>query len=317
MIRLQESAIELTQVKTIIMRLASIGLNEHEQGLLVQQLKILAGRTAAPWLYLGEEQEADLVIVRDTARRTAAGEGLRACAGFRPESADDLALDWPLRMFALLELLLEAERRLAVSHHSQPCVAEQLAGVKQDGWLEIDGRRICLQPRHDRLQAAAGSLAELLDLLQRPQLDLGAALRLDLPPEDGAALPLETSLKGVVWALALRSGAECGRNWNPDSLQFSLSAWPHFGEWETSPDLLRLAALYTRKPASIASGSQLAAVDADRVRGFLLACELCQVGVTMTYDKTPAPAPEAVASPAGGLLQRLRERLGISFGRKR
>lgn len=299
------------------MRVASIGLNDYEQGLLSQQLKVLAGRTAATWLYMGEAQEADLLIVRDAEQTPTAGRGLLAHAGIPPSRAGDLQLEWPLRMFALLELLLEAERRLRAVGSTHGCAAEQLAGLKQDGWLQLDGRRILLQPRQDRLEAAVGGLDELLDLLQHPQLDLLAALHLDLPPDDGVELPFQASLRSVIWALALRSGAQCGRNWNPDSLLFSLSAWPHFGEWEVAPPLLRLAALYTRKPASIASGCQLTGLDEAEVRGFLLACELCQVGVSMDYDKTPGPRPETVAPPAGGLLQRLRERLGLSFARSR
>lgn len=299
------------------MRIASIGLNEHEQGLLAQQLKILAGRTAAPWLYMGEAQEADLLIVRNPRLVTGASAALLAHAGTPPSRVGDLFLEWPLRMFALLELLLEAEKRLEVGRSTQACVAEQLAALKQDGWLAIDGRRVVLQPRQDRLAAAVGSLDELLDLLQRPQLDLLAALQLDLPPDDSGELPFQASLRSVIWALALRSGARCGRSWNPDNLLFRLSAWPHFGEWTVSPALLRLAALYTRKPASIASGCRLAGMDEAAVRGFLLACELCQVGVTMDYDKTPAPQPSSPAAPSGGLLQRLRERLGISFGGNR
>jgi len=299
------------------MRVASIGLNDYEQGLLSQQLKVLAGRTAATWVYMGEAQEADLLIVRGAEQAPTAGRGLLVHAGVQPSRAGDLQLEWPLRMFALLELLLEAEKRLALGRSTNACAAEQLAGMKQDGWLQLDGRRILLQPRQDRLEAAVGGLDELLDLLQRPQLDLLAALHLDLPQDDSVELPFQASLRSVIWALALRSGAQCGRNWNPDSLLFSLSAWPHFGEWEVAPPLLRLAALYTRKPASIASGCQLAGLDEAAVRGFLLACELCQVGVSMDCDKTPAPRPETVAPPAGGLLQRLRERLGLSFARNR
>lgn len=298
------------------MRLASIGLSEHEQRLLAQQLKILAGRTAAPWLYLGEARDADLLIVREVGLEVAAGSGLRAQAGSRPNRPGDLHLEWPPRMFALLELLLEAEKRLKVRSAKQACAAEQLAELKQDGWLEIGGQRIVLQPRLDRLEASVASLDELLALFQHPQLDLAAALHLDLPPDNGAAAPFQTSLKSVTWALALRSGAQAGRNWNADSLLFRLSAWPHFDEWEVAPPLLRLAAFYTRQPASIASGCRIAGTDEATVRGFLLACELCQVGVTMDYDKTLLPEPEAAAPPAGGLLQRLRERLGIGFGRR-
>jgi len=299
------------------MRVASIGLNDYEQGLLSQQLKVLAGRTAATWVYMGEAQEADLLIVRDAEQTPTVGRGLLMHAGVPPRRAGDLQLEWPLRMFALLELLLEAEKRLRAVSSTQACAAEQLAGLKQDGWLQLDGRRILLQPRQDRLEAAVGGLDELLDLLQRPQLDLLAALHLDLPQDDSVELPFQASLRSVIWALALRSGAHCGRSWNPDNLLFRLSAWPHFGEWTVSPALLRLAALYTRKPASIASGCRLAGMDETAVRGFLLACELCQVGVTMDYDKTPAPQPSSPAAPSGGLLQRLRERLGISFGGSR
>lgn len=296
------------------MRLASIGLNEYEQGLLTQQLKILAGRTAAPWIYMGEAREAELLIARDPAQVASAGSALLAHAGTRPSRAGDLYLEWPPRMFGLLELLLAAEKRLKVGAGSKACTADQLAGLKLDGWLELDGRRILVRPRQDRLEAEVGSLGELIDLLLRPHLDLVAAFSLDLP-KDEAPLPFQSSVKSVIWALALRSGAHCGRNWDPDNLLFQLSAWPHFGEWEVAPHLLRLAALYTRRPASIASGCLLAATDEATVSGFLLACELCQVGVTMGYEKAPQP-PEAAAPPAGGLLQRLRERLGISFGRK-
>lgn len=299
------------------MRIASIGLNEHEQGLLMQQLKILAGRTAVPWLYMGEAQEADLLIVRNTELVAGAGAALLAYAGRRSSRAGDLFLEWPLRMFALLELLLEAEKRLAVRSCAQATIAEQLAELKQDCWLEIDGCCIVLRPREDHLEAMAGSLDALLDLLQRAPSDLAAAVQLDLPAHEGAPLAFQASLRSVVWALALRSGAQCGRNWNPDSLLFRLSAWPHFDEWQTSPALLRLAALYTRKPTSIASGCRLTATDEATVKGFLLACELCQVGLTMDYDKTPAPLPDSATPPAGGLLQRLRERLGIGFGRTR
>ncbi|MBV2134545.1 hypothetical protein KRX52_17340 [Pseudomonas sp. MAP12] len=285
--------------------------------MLAQQLKILAGRTAAPWLYLGEAPDADLLIVREPGLDLATGSGLRAQAGSRPSRSGDLHLEWPPRMFALLELLLDAEKRLKVRSASQACAAEQLADLKQDGWLDIGGQRIVLQPRQDRLQASVASLDELLDLLQSSQLDLAAALHLDLPPGNGDAEPFQASLKSVIWALALRSGVQAGRNWNAQSLLFRLSAWPHFDEWAVSPPLLRLAAFYTRQPASIASGCRLAGADEATVRGFLLGCELCQVGVTMNYDKTPPAAPEHVTPPAGGLLQRLRERLGIGFGRKR
>ena len=295
------------------MRLASIGFNQHEQGLLARQLKVLVGRTAAAWLYVGEARVADLVIVRDAAR-TAEGQGLLAYAGTGEGRGGDLQLDWPLRMFALLELLLEAEKRLAAGSRSESCVAEQLAALRQEGWLDLAGQRIHLLPCEDRLDATVSDFAALLDLLQPAQLDLKAELRPGMQQAEAPAL--RTSLSGVIWALALRSGACRERDWDARRLLFRIASWPHFGEWQVSPPLLRLAALYARQPASIASGCELAAVDEDTVRGFLLACELCRLGLTVQQAKMP-PAHQAQPAPAAGLLQRLRERLGITFARKR
>lgn len=294
------------------MRLASIGFNHHEQGLLARQLKVLVGRTAAPWLYVGEAYEADLIIVRDAAG-AAARQGLLAHAGSGARRAGDLGLDWPLRMFALLELLLEAEQRLGVGRRSATCVAEQLAALRQEGWLELAGQCIHLLPDEDRLAATVNDLDHLLDLLHGAPIEVEAALS---PGAPTASLPFHTSLSGVIWALALRSGARRERDWDARRLLFRIAAWPHFGEWQVSPPLLRLSALYARQPASIASGCELVMVDENTVRGFLLACELCQLGLSVHQAETP-PAPQVSPAPAGSLLQRLRERLGISFARKR
>lgn len=296
------------------MRLASIGLDEYEQGLLAQQLRVLAGRTAAPWLYLGEAQVADLLIVRDPRPLDAGSRGLRVQAG-APAQAGELQLDWPPRMFALLELLLEAERRLEVVAVGEACLAEQLAALKQETWLQVDGQRIFVQPRADRVAARVADLDSLVALLE------GATLPLEMVPAGEAAdgLPLQVSLQALIWALAVRSGAHCVRRWDARQLLFRLAAWPHFGEWQSSPALLRLAALYSRQAASIAAGSQRAGVDEAQVRGFLLACELCRVGVSIEYVKAPPPVAPARVEPAApaGLLQRLRERLGLGLARSR
>lgn len=296
------------------MRLASIGLDEYEQGLLAQQLRVLAGRTAAPWLYLGEAQVADLLIVRDPRLLDAGSRGLCVQAGM-PAQAGELQLDWPPRMFALLELLLAAERRLEVVVDSEQCMAEQLAALRQEGWLQVGEQRVFVQPRADRLAASVADLESLLALLE------GATLPLQIAPAGEAVdvLPLQVSLQAVIWALALRSGTHCVRRWDARQLQFRLAAWPHFGEWQSSPALLRLAALYSRQPASIADGCQRAAVDEAQVRGFLLACELCKVGVGIEYVQAPAAVAAQRIEPAApvGLLQRLRERLGLGLARSR
>lgn len=298
------------------MRLASIGFNQHEQGLLARQLKVLVGRTAAPWLYVGEAREADLIIVRDAAGATE-GQGLLAYADSAGGRGGDLRLDWPLRMFALLELLLEAERRLAAGRRSETCVAQQLAALRQEGWLDLAGQRIHLQPDEDRLAATVSDFDALLGVLCCADFDTELALQPGAAPGQAGALPFSATLSQVIWALALRSGASRTRDWDAHRLLFRIASWPHFGEWQVSPPLLRLAALYARQPASIASGCELAAVDEDTVRGFLLACELCRLGLTIHQAETPPPAPQASPARTGSLLQRLRERLGISFARKR
>lgn len=295
------------------MRLASIGLTAQEQDLLHQQLKLLAGRLSAPWIYVGESLDADLLLMRNSRLDAPTYRGLAAYPGAAVSRRGDLPLEWPLRMVALRELLLEAEKRLMVKT-SGPVCAEQLAELKMDGWLTLNDRQIRIYPRQDRIEADVADRDELLLLLSQPELDIQSQLGLEVPAGE---LGYVDSLRAVVWSLALRSGAHCGRNWNPDKLRFSLSAWPHFDEWEVGPPLLRLAALYTRKPASIMQGAQMSGLSMDEVTGFLLACELCQIGVVKEYIETQPEVVKPVAQPAsGGMLQRLRERLGLGFGRK-
>ncbi len=299
------------------MKLASIGLTAQEQELLEQQLKLLGGRLSAPWIYVGESLDADLLLLRGSRLDAPTYRGLAAYPAAAQSRTGDLRLEWPLRMVALRDLLQEAEKRLMVESHGPAC-SEQLAGLKFDGWLEIDGQRIILRPRADQVEADVASREELVTLLSRPELNVQAMLDLDLPvglPDGG--LPLRMSLRALIWSLALRSGSHCGRNWNAQGLLFRLAAWPHFDEWEVAPPLLRLAALYSRKAATIETGCQMSGLDETAVKGFLYACELCQVGVSKEYVETRIEPPRPVAAaPAGGMLQRLRERLGLGFGRK-
>lgn len=299
------------------MKLASVGLTAQEQDLLVQQLKLLAGRLTAPWIYVGEGADADLVLIRGSRLDAPTYRGLAAYPGAAQSKKGDLNIEWPLRMVALREVLLEAERRLMVEA-SGPSSCEQLAELKMGGWLEVDGKRMIFFPRNDRVEADVADRDELVALLTRPDFNLQAQLQLDVPanlPEDGLAC--KVSLRGLVWSLALRSGAHCERNWDRTGLLFRLGAWPHFDEWEVSPPLLRLAALYSRKAATIADGAQMSGLDEVEVRGFLYACELCQVGVSKEYvEQRPEPAQPVAPPPSNGMLQRLRDRLGLSFGRK-
>lgn len=287
-----------------VLRLGAFGLDTHEQGLLTQQLKMLKGKTQAEWQFVGEQDKAELVISRDANSNSRASVVL----GAQQSGNSRRVIEWPLRLFGLIELLTEAEKTVGPgTAQAQPrLLSAQLAALEGPAVFEHSTVQIELQPQLDQVHSSCADFEALVATLA--QCSSSIELRTDpLPPD---ATPHTWSLKRLIWALALR---EQGRALPAAGTLFKIGSWPSFSEWESSPAYLRLAALYSRQQATLEQGQAFSNLSARDVAAFLEACRLCGLGLTTTMpvqQRAPRPKPEPAPS---SLLQRLRSRLGLGY----
>lgn len=281
-----------------ILRIGTRGLASHERALLNNQLRMLKGRTRAQWA-LADDNEATQVLI--LGGEVAAGGRATALVSGAPR-----VIDWPVRLFGLIELLGEAETRIL--HDSQtPLLSAHLASLQAATAFALPPWTLVIEPDRQAILTDCPSLVPLAKAL----LSAGAPLAPQpLPVGDGSLKPL--GLAALRWSLALRETAGAQRFAQP-AATFRIEAWPSFGEWESSAELLRLAALYSRHEASLEQGARFAGCSQDQVALFLHACSQCGLGV-----HRGEPPPEYAASPGTGessLLKRLRARLGLVFGK--
>lgn len=290
------------------LRIACKGLTSHEQGLLSQQLKMLKGRTAHTWIYVGESDHAELRILRrqgDHEERAYVQQ--RIGAQVQPTRA----VEWPLRLFGLLELLVEYEKQPQPGDAPVAGLCEQLASMAAGSLYRLDEDLVIMPggdlvlTRHADFDATLQRLA-VLSTVPAPETLV--------PLGEFSQFPQRYSFKKLLWSLALAHGERAGGDLCSANATFRLNAWPLLGEWQSSPPLLRLAALYTRQFASIERGVAFSGASREQVRAFLFACKCCGMGLETRMEQQQA----AVTAPVEKtLLQRLRMRLGLGYGKSR
>lgn len=289
------------------LRIACKGLTSHEQGLLTQQLKMLKGRTAQPWVYVGESDHAELLIVRSRDEHHERAQ-VQQRAGARLEAPRPI--EWPLRLFGLLELLVEYEKQ------PQPGAAvtdlcEQLAGLSAESLYRV-GDELIIVPADDLVLTRHADFDSALQCLAAAGADLEPEAR--VPLGEFSRFPHRFSFKSLLWSLALVRGERVGGDLRATDATFRLAAWPLLSEWQSSPPLLRLAALYTRQFASIERGVAFSGASREQVQAFLFACKCCGIGLEARVERQDVP----LAAPAEKtLLQRLRMRLGLGYGKSK
>ena len=307
--------------------ISSIGLNEYEEGLIQGHLKILNAKTQNSWHYTGTKNNADLVISKRPLS-TRARVALLAEDGYRKVNDDLYYLGESLRIFSFLELLLDIEQGKSAANsehfinqhqtntaqtlhdfihnladsdsfevlaHQQPCC---LMFVEQDEWKAI----------------STLSKNELVDTL----ISQSVNFRDQCSPLEALSLKnqggVRISIKELLWELSVKNPQE-----HPtDTGLFKLSSWPLLGSWYTEPFMMRLAALYSRKFASVDDGVRFTGASAGQVQAFLTACQLCDLGVerrnSVDHQKPEAQRQLQPASANRSLLKKLRKKLGMAFG---
>jgi len=115
-------------------------------------------------------------------------------------------------------------------------------------------------------------------------------------------------LSSVAWSLALREEGVDAQRWSRDGCAWRITSWPRFDRWPSSPDTMRLAAMFAVRSATVERASAVVKVPPARVAAFLSACEVCGIPVVADHDKQPA-GHEAHLDIRGSQLARLRAQL--------
>lgn len=291
-----------------VMRIACEGLTCHEQGVLSQQLRMLSGRTEQSWIQVADSEDADLLIVRGATEREGQAFVQRR-VGMRFEPVGRVG--WPIRLFVLLDMLVACEKRPRPNEIGGAEHCEHLAGLSPLNFYRV-GEDVIIFPGKDLVFARTADFDTVLQLLDETR-QVPTAEKL-VPLDELSLFAHCFSFKRLLWSLSLRHGEQVGRQWQAESTTFRLGAWPLLGEWQSEPPMLRLAALYTRRFASLERGVTFSGASREQVQAFLFACKCCGLGVETLIEQ---PAATLRPSSERSLLQRLRQRLGLGYGKEK
>jgi hypothetical protein len=292
-------------------RVACRGFGEHEQRLLQQQLKMLRGRTEMEWHYVGDDRAAELTLLRDEDQPASSVVAVFKDGRFTMRHS----VEWPLRIFGLYDLLTDCERDLAQHTPAKaPALSIRLSKIVSATYYDHEGLSFVILPHEDSLYCDIDDFETLVERMAALPEDLTAAPLNSAPGKQ--TLQHAYSLKRIIWALCLAEPAPIDQLEGAEATEYRIAAWPDYGEWKSTPALLRLAALYSRQYATVAEGVEFARASAEDVVAFLNACERCALGVSARNGR---PKPTASVRPTEktqeGLLLRLRKRLGMAFGK--
>jgi len=305
---------------------ATAGLDADARTALRCMMDVLKGRTRAEWT-MGDAGAAELVFVgaqagnagtagaRHVVRVARPGEGT---AGFA------LQMDYPFRVFQLLSVMQEVEDEsaddtnppatatAAVSHPSWALFDSLHLLCVQAGngerWHRVDGEDAdaTLYVRDDlRRCAATAAMRDAILDGRLPQSPLAPAE----PPEPGLA---EHDAERLLWHVGLLAGRGQLSGTLDASATYRLRAWPDFGRFGARPEHLRLSALLTAgshgRDELVAALGPATPTAAENVNRFLNACAASGL---LRAEHRVAPPPRAPAGFVGGIVARLRQRLGL------
>lgn len=292
--------------------LATRGLAKHESDLVAQQLKMLKNRTQYAWCFTLDPEAANAVITKSSSVDNPQGELSIPNLDFKKT---DARVDWPIRLFGLLDILYVAEKHLVdnISSSSQQgtmiraaTLAQRFASLKEVTLVESAGLMYLIDPQQDKVWADSDDCHVLASRLCKA----GVA---HFNAKSDPAMPVGehcVSFKALLWSLALREKPLAVRGWDLNRDQFQLSSWPLFSFWEKDSALIKLAALYSRAPTSLQRGVELTAFDSSYIAAFIHACEICQLGVKVTFGEKEVATPRSRHTP-NSLFSFLRRKLGI------
>ena len=305
---------------------SSVGLNTYEEGLIQGHLKVLNTKTRDVWRYIGIGTDADLVIVK---KSNVISDGSKVAVlaedGFRKAGENLYYLGETLRIFSFLELLLDIENNSSammslpelINTNSNASTIYEFCNtspVTETFDIKLNGESVC-QALFEQDQWKTVSSLVKSDLISRLasgniQFEQAAA---SIHQNGSTTL----SIRELLWELG-----NCDFSSPlPSSNVYRISSWPLLGAWYTAPYMSRLSALYGKRFASIEEGVRFSGATPEQVQAFLIACELCNLGLQKrTAEKSSSDHQAQTSTPSTtsvtkGLLYGLRKKLGMTFSK--
>lgn len=310
------------------LRLALHGLTDDEASILDAILRVLGERTARRWV-LADGRDGDLLLTTRAAPAGRYGSSVTALLlrdDEHPAEPDELALQAPLRVMAVLDLLNAAHDRLRQPHAAPPPCGEQVRVEVDDGkslaaaLSRLVERRLeqalrvrivghgtlylCLKARIYHCDFPRERFVEALNehrfvVTMIPSSAAEMVVRLD------SARPLDEALWQIGLITAADGVSHAGR-------AYRLTRWPDFARLPHRPEFLRICAAMSRTHRSVDTLVALGGLQRGEVEHLLHACALC--GYLDVAPQTPdpaAPVPASVQASRAGLFDRLRKRFGL------
>lgn len=293
-----------------VRKIAPVGFSQSDRDLLARQLKTVSARLPDAWeIAEAGHLNVDVAICREPLEAPA-GIPVSVTTGPIREGFDH-ALEFPIRLFALLDILNQAT---GLSFTSDRGASPFQAGLQAEQILALSGafrcgetslifegervysnqpdvREICRGLTHDPLQRVdRNALGDLINRHDR---------------------------RALLWAVACAEPALELRGWNPSGTRVRLCEWPSFGIWLTEPWMIRASAPMVRGSASLGEAARIAEVEPSRVAALIHACIVCGLKVDVLVGESESAQVTLTESTSSAREQNsffrsLRRRLGLS-----
>lgn len=309
------------------MKYTCIGLSEADRSLVQKQFGVLKNKLANDWVFSSTASHYDLILLKGRELPKSVSGTMVAVIDAPIRNENEIPLEWPVRIFDLLELItrVEASGKRKNAKYTQASsfsfanmVKEYLSENTQPLIVALNADDyICIDPSREKvLMTHTKTLDALKSVLA---LEEAQVKTLSSDHLNQISWKIAKPLKSFIWSLALRENALDIYGWDINRYSFQIKRFPSLGEWESSPFMLRLASLYTRRDCTIQLAMNFCKIEANEVATFLHACNMIDAGL-ITKSVQPRPVSQAAATNAenaakyNSLFGQVRSKLGTVFG---
>lgn len=260
----------------------SHGFKPMEVQLLYKQVKIANSILHVDWRYLGEGNDAKLVLSKENIKLGAASTLVLVGESRHKQAAP--YLDMPIRLMQLVALLKE---NTAVSLSNARAILHLMSSkTYQSLTLDCAMGPVMLEPQKGVVRCALESFPALIRCLSKTD-NLVFLTKKQVAEDCPSQFPACASLKKVLWHLAKTETSFSLLRWD-NTCRYQLKTWPRISEWDASANMLKLAIVFSRQATSITKAAKLCSASETEVKVFLHCCET--MGMQIYSEEEPGTA---------------------------